>query len=276
MNPIAEDILRALAIGRSKTAALVRVALKAEGVIDAAYPDGLSMTPAAVRQRRSRENRRMGSVSPVTVTPAVTPPLSLSSSSDLMEIQERERDAQARAVTPIDEPVTATRITEFPKETESSVRKRTSRKPTDERDNLHAVTSPKSRISATDTLTEELVVVARGAGVDDPVPVWRKYTAFRDGQEREMPKDWRLWCLRERGSASKERPSDPQPLIRANEGMPVLIPESECASVDETIAHAEKLRATLAKAGYGGVRKARIPPPPLLDESEDERREAAT
>jgi hypothetical protein len=283
MNPIAEDILRALAIGRSKTAALVRAALKADGIIDASCsPDGLSMSAAAVRQRRSREQRRLGSVDPVTdpvtVTPDVTTPLSLSSSSDLKEIQERERRAHKNPVTLATQPVTQPIASEFHNENESSVRTTRTRKPSEERDNVHAVTSAKSRITAQDPLTEALVAIARDAGVDDSVTVWRKYTAFRDGQDREMPKDWRLWCLRERGqptaTTNKETASEVR-LVRANEGLPVLLPESECASVEETIAHAEKLRATLAKAGYGGVRKVGIPPPPLLEEIEDERREAA-
>lgn len=284
MNPIAEKIFRALAMGRGKYAALVRAGLEADGIV-VAEDHNLSMSPAAVRKRREREKRRLGSDAPVTsrvtVTPDVTPSLSLSSSSDL-EIQERERDERARTGEPVTSPVTPVTDPgqhEFPKESESSVRPIQPARRSRERDNVRNVTrTPKSRVTATDSLTEDLVAIARDAGVDDPVPVWRKYTAFRDGQDRELAKDWRLWCLRERGQPSattnKETASEP-PVPRANEGPVVLIPESECASVEETLAHAAKLRETLAKAGYGGVRKARIPPPPLLSEVEDERREAA-
>lgn len=283
MNPIAEKIFRALAMGRGKYAALVRAGLEADGIV-VAEDHNLSMSPSAVRKRREREKRRVGSDAPVTssvtVTPDVTPSLSLSSSN--LEIQERERDARTRAGAPVTPPVTPVTdpvADEFPKESASSVRPIQPARRSRERDNVRDVTrTPKSRVTATDALTEDLVAIARDAGVDDPVPVWRKYTAFRDGQDRELAKDWRLWCLRERGQPSattnKETASEP-PVPRANEGPVVLIPESECASVEETLAHAAKLRETLAKAGYGGVRKARIPPPPLLAEVEDERREAA-
>jgi hypothetical protein len=277
MNQIAEDILRALAIGRSKTAALVRVALKAEGILDDSHPLGLSMSPDAVRQRRSRSQRRLGSVDPVTVGVTVTTPssLSLSFSPSDPEIQERGGDARARDVTPFEEPVTGTSQAEFTNENESSVRSVPAKSRERACDNRRSVTAPKSRITVTDTLTEELIAIARDAGIEDPAAVWKKYTAFRDGQDREMPKDWRVWCLRERGqptaTTNKETALEPK-LVRANEGLPVLIPESECASVEDTIAHAKKLRATLAMAGHGGIRKAPIPPPPDI---EDERREAA-
>ena len=78
MNPLAEEIVRILAMGRSKTAALARLALKAEGLVVESHPQGLSMAPAAVRQRRSRAERRgVGSDPPLPASGGVTAPVTV-------------------------------------------------------------------------------------------------------------------------------------------------------------------------------------------------------
>ena len=165
----------------------------------------------------------------------------------------------------------------FPNENASSVRKRPSRRATAERDILRECHTPnvtpdvtppvtRSRVTASDPLTEPLLAVAKEAGVGDPEGVWRKFTAWNDGQDRAMPRDWRLWCLRERSQPSVAAPieeaEDEPRAPRENEGPLTLLPESECVPIEEMEANMALIQETLRTAGRGGrMRKAPNPTP---------------
>lgn len=117
-------------------------------------------------------------------------------------------------------------------------------------------------------------MVAERAGVTAPSAVWAKFTAFYDGKSVEMPKAWRLWCLRERvGTRTVAEAAEPEP--DPSNGAPplVLLPESECVP-REKIA---ELLASLSTAGRGGKRlfKTSAPEEPL-PEPMPGRREAAS
>jgi hypothetical protein len=63
-------------------------------------------------------------------------------------------------------------------------------------------------VTAGDPLLAEHRLLAEGLGLaEDAVGhVWAKFCAFYEGKAVSMPKDWRLWCLREKTNGGPAPP----------------------------------------------------------------------